>query len=133
MFTRMMVLTAVALAALLFAVAGCSSAEEEAPRATAAPAGAQIQSQRAPQPGPAGPAGPPAAAAPTRAPAAQAQPPAAAPQPPPPAAPAPAVGSSPGAATFQDTRRTPSVTTVQDRVSTFSLDTDRTSYRLALS
>ena len=142
MFTRMMALTAVALAALLFAVAGCSSAEEgEAPRPTAAPA-AQIQQQRSapPTPAPAAmtapTAAPRAAAAPTQAPAMEAPAPAAAPQPPAPAAPAPAapaVGSSPGATTFQDTRRTPPVTTAQDRVSTFSLDTDRTSYRLALS
>ena len=142
MFTRMMVLTAVALAALLFAVAGCSSAEEG--EATAAPA-AQIQQQRSAPPAPApaamtaptaAPAAPRAAAAPTQAPAMEAPAPAAAPQPPAPAAPAPAapaVGSSPGATTFQDTRRTPPVTTAQDRVSTFSLDTDRTSYRLALS
>ena len=142
MFTRMMALTAVALAALLFAVAGCGSAEEgEAPRPTAAPA-AQIQQQRSAPPAPApaamtaptaAPAAPRAAAAPTQAPAMEAPAPAAAPQPPAPAAPAPAVGSSPGATTFQDTRRTPPVTTAQDRVSTFSLDTDRTSYRLALS
>ncbi len=145
MVTRMMALTAVALAALLFAVTGCGSAEEgEAPRPTAAPA-AQVQQQRAAEPAPApaamaaptaAPAAPRAAAAPTQAPAMEAPAPAAAPQPPAPAAPAPAapaVGSSPGATTFQDTRRTPPVTTAQDRVSTFSLDTDRTSYRLALS
>ncbi len=41
--------------------------------------------------------------------------------------------SQPGATTFQDNRRIPAVTTREDAVSTFSLDTDRTSYRLALN
>ena len=41
--------------------------------------------------------------------------------------------SQPGATTFKDYQRTPLVATVQDSVSTFSLDTDRTSYRLALN
>ena len=39
----------------------------------------------------------------------------------------------PGATTFQDYQRSPTVITAQDRVSTFSLDTDRASYRLALN
>ena len=39
----------------------------------------------------------------------------------------------PGATTFQDNRRIPAVSTREDAVSTFSLDTDRTSYRLALN
>ena len=46
------------------------------------------------------------------------------------ATPAPA---RPPATTFQDYRRQPFVATVEDAVSTFSLDTDRTSYQLALS
>jgi len=41
--------------------------------------------------------------------------------------------SQPGATTFQDNRRIPAVSTYEDAVSTFSLDTDRTSYRLALN
>ena len=41
--------------------------------------------------------------------------------------------AQPGAVTFQDNRRNPAVATVKDAVSTFSLDTDRTSYRLALN
>ena len=41
--------------------------------------------------------------------------------------------SQPGATTFQDNRRIPAVATYEDAVSTFSLDTDRTSYRLALN
>jgi len=60
------------------------------------------------------------------APAATAAPPAAAE-----AAPAPTV--RPADTTFQDYGRQPSVATVDDAVSTFSLDTDRTSYHLALT
>ena len=41
--------------------------------------------------------------------------------------------AQPGAVTFQDNTRIPAVATVKDAVSTFSLDTDRTSYRLALN
>ena len=40
---------------------------------------------------------------------------------------------SPGATTFQDYPRSPAVATAEDRISTFSLDTDRTSYYLALN
>ena len=39
----------------------------------------------------------------------------------------------PGATTFQDYQRSLTVSTQDDRVSTFSLDTDRTSYQLALN
>ncbi len=39
----------------------------------------------------------------------------------------------PADTTFQDTTRQPSVSTWEDNVSTFSLDTDRTSYHLALN
>ena len=39
----------------------------------------------------------------------------------------------PGATTFEDNRRTTEVLTTQDSVSTFSLDTDRTSFQLALN
>ena len=42
-------------------------------------------------------------------------------------------GGQPGATTFADYERTPFVHTVEDSVSTFSLDTDRTSYHLALN
>ena len=41
--------------------------------------------------------------------------------------------SQPGATVFKDYQRTPLVATSEDSVSTFSLDTDRTSYRLALN
>ncbi|MDE2769187.1 MAG: von Willebrand factor type A domain-containing protein, partial [Chloroflexota bacterium] len=61
-------------------------------------------------------------------PAATSAPQAAAPQPA--ATPAPA---RPPATTFQDYGRQPFVATAEDAVSTFSLDTDRTSYQLALS
>ena len=64
----------------------------------------------------------------TAPPAAASAPQAAAPQPA--ATPAPA---RPPATTFQDYRRQPIVATAEDAVSTFSLDTDRTSYQLALS
>ena len=42
-------------------------------------------------------------------------------------------GGQPGATTFEDYERTPFVHTSEDSVSTFSLDTDRTSYHLALN
>ena len=42
-------------------------------------------------------------------------------------------GGQPGATTFADYERTPFVYTYDDSVSTFSLDTDRTSYHLALN
>ena len=42
-------------------------------------------------------------------------------------------GGQPGAATFVDYERSPIVHTSEDKVSTFSLDTDRTSYYLALN
>ena len=41
--------------------------------------------------------------------------------------------SQPGATNFQDNPRRPTISTYEDAVSTFSLDTDRTSYRLALN
>ena len=41
--------------------------------------------------------------------------------------------AQPGATTFRDNERTVAVRTSQDRVSTFSLDTDRTSFQLALN
>ena len=74
-------------------------------------------------PGPAGPPGPPAPAAPQ-------------------AAPAPQTVSpgwqwvrvhQPEATTFEDNQRTTTVRTTEDSVSTFSLDTDRTSFQLALN
>ena len=46
---------------------------------------------------------------------------------------APAPTARPADTTFQDNRRQPVVATVDDAVSTFSLDTDRTSYQLALT
>ena len=50
-----------------------------------------------------------------------------------PAAPQAAAPARPPATTFQDYGRQPFVATAEDAVSTFSLDTDRTSYQLALS
>ena len=49
------------------------------------------------------------------------------------AAPQAATPARPPATTFQDYGRQPFVATAEDAVSTFSLDTDRTSYQLALS
>ena len=46
---------------------------------------------------------------------------------------APAPTARPAATTFQDNPRQPVVATADDAVSTFSLDTDRTSYQLALT
>ena len=46
---------------------------------------------------------------------------------------APAPTAVPAATTFQDYRRSPLVATSRDRTSTFSLDTDRTSFQLALN
>ena len=45
----------------------------------------------------------------------------------------PAPTAVPAATTFQDYRRSPLVATSRDRTSTFSLDTDRTSFQLALN
>ena len=71
------------------------------------------------------------------APAPQAQAAAAPPQaaPAPPAAPQSpsSSGGQPPATTFEDNQRTAAVRTTQDSVSTFSLDTDRTSFQLALN
>ena len=169
MFKRLIVLSTVALAALAFAMVGCSSSEDEArgseflgdaaPAPTAAPAAqpAQAQQQRrapaptgmpAPTAMPVMPAAQPTAAAQaqTRAmPAAQptaaaqvqirampvAQPTAA--QAATPQSSSGYSGVSPGATTFKDNLRSPLVSTIEDNVSTFSLDTDRTSYRLALN
>ena len=82
---------------------------------------------------------PPVRAAPRGAAAATAQAapaPTAVPQAPaPPAGPAPwdSTRAVPGATTFKDFGRQPTVFTSEDAVSTFSLDTDRTSYYLALN
>ena len=65
----------------------------------------------------------PAAPAPTAAPAAQAAPPPS----------QPSSAGQPPATTFKDNQRTAAVRTTQDSVSTFSLDTDRTSFQLALN
>ena len=99
-------------------IAACSSAESEERPASRAPA----------HPAAAAPAAP-APAAPARAPAAPAPAPAAPQQ----AAPAPQAAPQPGATTFEDNQRTAAVRTTQDNVSTFSLDTDRTSFQLALN
>ena len=133
-------------------VSACGQADEEyvapGPAAAAAPAAQPeraptdapaAQSERAPTDAPAAqperaPTDAPAAQperAPTDAPAAQPEqaqtaPPASAPQ----TAPR---GTQPSATTFRDNERTAAVRTSQDSVSTFSLDTDRTSFQLALS
>ena len=119
------VITLLALLALAcLVVAACGSDEEAsyAPQPTAAWAEAAAPRPAAGAPTTA-PAAAPARPAPTRAAAA------------PTAAPRPAVPSAtqPSATTFRDNERTNAVRTTQDRVSTFSLDTDRTSFQLALS
>ena len=117
---------ALGLAALLAVLGACGSAGEEAIREVQverivtqenvreAPAAAS-QSEAAPTAGPAQRTSAPTAA-----------PPASAPQTSPSAA-------QPGATTFRDNERTAAVRTSQDSVSTFSLDTDRTSFQLALN
>ena len=98
------------------------------PQAAVAAAPAAPASPAAPAPAPAAPASPASPAAPAPAPAP------AAPAAPAPAAPTPQVAQiQPGATTFEDNQRTAAVRTTQDSVSTFSLDTDRTSFQLALN
>ena len=143
-----------AFACLAIVMIACASADEPAAPsqpaapAPAAPAPAPAASRYSAAAAPAQPAAPapaaPASAAP--APAAPAAPapaapaaPAPAPQSAAPAAPAPAAPTpqvaqtQPGATTFEDNQRTAAVRTTQDSVSTFSLDTDRTSFQLALN
>ena len=127
------------LAFTVFVISACAGEEAaapEQPRAAAAPA-----DPAAPQSAAGAPAAPrSAAAAPTSAPAAAPARPAptraaAAPTAAlsaPTTAPAPSA-TQPSATTFKDNERTNTVRTSQDRVSTFSLDTDRTSFQLALS
>ena len=110
------------------------------PAGPAGPAGAQGPAGPAGADGAQGPAGPQGASVPAPTPAAsqpQASPQSAGPAPT--SVPAtvarrgPTGQSQPGATTFQDNWRIPAVSTYEDAVSTFSLDTDRTSYRLALN
>ena len=111
--------TIVLMTALGLAVTACGSAEAPAaaPAAPAAPA-PRTQQYAAPA-APAAPApAPPQSSAPRTS---QSQ-----------VAPRPQ-GGQPGATTFADYERSPVVYTSEDSVSTFSLDTDRTSYHLALS
>ena len=130
------------LAFTVFVISACAGEEgEEAseprqPQAAAAPADpAEAQfaagAPAAPRSAAAAPTSAPAAAparpAPTRAAAA----PTAALRAPT-TAPAPSA-TQPSATTFKDNERTNTVRTSQDSVSTFSLDTDRTSFQLALS
>ena len=107
---------------------------QRAVTATAAPAPAATRIPAAAAPAPPVPRTPTADAQATRI------PPAAAPAPPvrrtPTAAPAPAPAPQPGAppaTNFQDYIRERFVSSALDNVSTFSLDTDRTSYHLALN
>ena len=157
MFKRVIVLSTIALAALAFAITGCSSSEDEArgseflggvtsaPTAARAAQPAQAHQQRS---APAKRPEPAQAQQQRRAPAPTAMPVMPAVQAPAPtvrtapAYPAPTAapqsssgysGGSPGATTFKDNLRSPLVSTIEDNVSTFSLDTDRTSYRLALN
>ena len=147
-------LSAIALSlALVFTLAACGASPEpaSAPAAPAQPAAPQAPMAAAPEQAPqAAKSTPmPAPAAPQAAAPAQA-PMAAAPAPAPAAPPqwsaqssgghvaqsqtaAGVRGGQPGATTFADYERLPFTHTSEDRVSTFSLDTDRTSYYLALN
>ena len=119
------------LALTCLVVAACAQADEAAPQAATQPTVAAE-----PRPAAGAPAAPrSAAAAPTTAPAAPARPAPTIAASAPTAAPRPAAPSAtqPSATTFRDNQRTNTVRTTQDSVSTFSLDTDRTSFQLALS
>ena len=112
MFNSMRTLSAIVLmTALGLAAVACGSAPAAAP----AP-----QTQHA------------APAAPAHAPSAPAPPQSSAPRGPQSQAVPPPQSAQPGATTFADYQRSPVVYTSEDSVSTFSLDTDRTSYHLAL-
>ncbi len=104
-----------------------SSASAAAPQSQPAPAAQAAAPGPAGQAGQAGPAGPPGPSA------SQSSGPVPTPVPATAARDGVAGQSQPGATTFQDNWRIPAVTTYEDAVSTFSLDTDRTSYRLALN
>ena len=109
------------LAFTAFVISACSqdeAAEPGQPQAAAAPADPAAPRSEA--------AAAPARPAPTRAAAATT----AVPRPASQAAPS---ATQPSATTFRDNERTNTVRTAQDSVSTFSLDTDRTSFQLALS
>ncbi len=147
--TKFATIALIAMVSLLL-IAACSSDDEAelapaAPAPTAAPAATPAPAPTmAPAPRPRPTAAPAAAtprprptAAPTAAPAATAAP---APRPTamPTAAPTrqgfpPAPTAAPAATTFQDYARERFVSAAVDNVSTFSLDTDRTSYFLALN
>ena len=112
-------------------IAACSSAESEARPAPQAQPAAAAPTGEPGLPGlPGNPANPgPAASAPAPAAPQQAAP---APQAAPPQSQASRT-RQPGATTFEDNQRTAAVRTTEDNVSTFSLDTDRTSFQLALN
>ena len=107
------------------------------------PAGASVPSQAQTNAGPSGPKGadgPMALSSPTATAAPQSAMAESQPQQTATAAPAmmvpefsPPKRAQPADTTFQDYQRSLTVSTRDDRVSTFSLDTDRTSYQLALS
>ena len=118
-----------------------AAADPEAPQgAYAAPAAPASKAQTRSGPAAAPTSAPQAYSAPTPAPAAtpQSSIPGGYPGPTPQAGagaggPKSSRSAAPGATTFQDYRRQPAVATSEDAVSTFSLDTDRTSYHLALN
>ncbi len=112
-------------------IAACSSAESEArPAPQAQPAAAAPTGEPGLLELPGHPANPgPAASAPAPAAPQQAAP---APQAAPPQSQASRT-RQPGATTFENNQRTAAVRTTEDNVSTFSLDTDRTSFQLALN
>ena len=133
MFKKIRLRYAPALAAIIAVAAmACSSAPAALPAAPQAPAPAPpAVAPQAPAPAPAAPAAPalppPSAAQAAPAPAAPAAPPPSHPGTQPPSA------AQPPLTTFEGQERSGSVNAAEDSVSTFSLDTDRTSYALALN
>ncbi len=145
MFKKIRLRYAPALAAIIAVVAmACSSAPAALPAAPQAPAPAPpAVAPQAPAPAPAAPAlPPPSAAQAAPAPGAAQNPGSMGPPGPATAQPAPShtgpsaappSAAQPPLTTFEGQERSGSVNAAEDSVSTFSLDTDRTSYALALN
>ncbi len=136
---KLLLVLAIGCALMLACSGGAPSTTSAAPQQPLAPA-QPAEAAPAPEPVPPAAQAPPASSASSEAMAPSAAPASsAASAPPASSAPPPTAGRSaprsaqPGATTFRDNERTVAVRTSQDQVSTFSLDTDRTSFQLALN